>query len=93
MTWNRQSVKQKVLDVFKTHNVLGVEITEASEVVADLGIDSLGVMELLADIEDAFKEGSFKPEIPDDALRDINTVGDVVSAVAARLEKDGRLAE
>ncbi len=86
MTWNHESVSKKVLEVFGAHNHIGGEVSEESQIVADLGIDSLGVMEVLADIEDAFKL-----QIPDDALRDINTVGDVLGAILSRLEKDGRL--
>lgn len=42
----------------------------------DLGLDSLGVMELVADIEDRFAV-----TIPNDVLSDIATVEDVVKAL------------
>jgi acyl carrier protein len=87
MTWNRQAVHSKVLEVFQQHKQTDVEVTEASEIVGDLGIDSLGVMEVLADIEDAFKPLT----IPDDALRDITTIGDVAGAILTRLESAGKL--
>lgn len=42
----------------------------------DLGLDSLGVMELVADIEDRFSV-----TIPNDVLSDISTVEDVAKAL------------
>jgi acyl carrier protein len=42
----------------------------------DLGLDSLGVMELVADIEDRFAV-----TIPNDVLTDLSTVEDVAKAL------------
>lgn len=42
----------------------------------DLGLDSLGVMELVADVEDRFAV-----TIPNDVLSDISTVEDVAKAL------------
>lgn len=86
MTWNREAVQSEVVRLFGQHKQTDNEVSEASEIVADLGIDSLGVMEVLADLED-----TFKLTIPDDALRDVNTIGDVAKAIVSRLENDGRL--
>ncbi|MDI3283624.1 phosphopantetheine-binding protein [Polyangium sp. 15x6] len=86
MTWNREQVQKKLLEVFSQHKQIEVDVSEASEIVAELGIDSLGVMEVLAELED-----TFKLTIPDDALRNINTIGDVATAILTRLESDGRL--
>jgi acyl carrier protein len=41
---------------------------------------------VVANIED-----KFKLTIPDDTLREINTVGDVAQAIETRLKQDGRL--
>ncbi|MBS2015750.1 MAG: hypothetical protein JST00_22880 [Deltaproteobacteria bacterium] len=49
----------------------------------DLGLDSLGVMELVADIEDRFHV-----TIPNDVLTDIATVEDVAKALV-KLKADG----
>ncbi|MDI1445051.1 phosphopantetheine-binding protein [Polyangium sp. 6x1] len=86
MTWNRESVHKELIKVFGQHKQSEVDVSETSEIVGDLGIDSLGVMEVLAEIED-----TFKLTIPDDALRDINTIGDVATSILTRLESDGRL--
>jgi acyl carrier protein len=42
---------------------------------------------VLADLED-----KFKLTIPDEALREVETIGDVAKAIEMRLERDGRLA-
>ncbi len=87
MSFTREGVRDEVLAILRPHVQGGIDLTEASHLVADLGIDSLGVMELVADLED-----KFKLTIPDDALREVNVVADVVLAITTRLEKDGRLA-
>jgi acyl carrier protein len=83
--WNRDSLRAELIKVFSQH-AQGAEIKESSHLVADLGIDSLGVMEVIADLEDAFKI-----TIPDEALRDVDTIGDVAAAIEAKLEREGRL--
>ena len=49
------------------------EITENSEIVKDLGADSLDVVELLMTLEDETGK-----TIPEDQVADLKTVGDVV---------------
>jgi acyl carrier protein len=51
-------------------------VTLDSSLERDLGLDSLGVMELVADIEDRFAV-----TIPNDVLSDIATVEDVAKAL------------
>ena len=58
---------------------LGVEesqVTNEKAFVADLGADSLDTVELVM----AFEE-EFSIEIPDDAAKDIQTVGDAVNFI------------
>jgi acyl carrier protein len=86
MTWTRETVRSELLELLGQHVQTGTPIGEASHLVADLGIDSLGVMEVVAAIED-----KFGLKIPDDALREVDTVADVAAAIDARLEREGRL--
>ena len=51
-------------------------ITEASQLIADLGLSSLDVVNLIGIFED-----QFDIEIPDRALKDLHTVGDVMRLV------------
>lgn len=87
MTWTRDRVRAELIEVLKGHALGEVEVTDRSHLVADLSIDSLGVMEVLADLEDRFKL-----TIPDEALREVETVGDVAQAIEVRLQGEGRLA-
>lgn len=86
MSWTHEEVVDQVRSLILDHTETSSEITEQTELVADLGIDSLGVMEVVADIED-----KFEMVIADKELRDVATLGDVVKAIEVRLDKDGRL--
>lgn len=88
MTWTSATVRTEILKVFQEHAQADANITEGSHLVADLGIDSLGQAEVVAAIED-----TFKLRIPDAALRDIETIGDVRTAIEIRLKDQGRLEE
>jgi len=86
MTWTRETVRDELLKVFVQHAQGGALVKESSHLVADLGIDSLGVMEILEVIED-----KFSLKIPDEALREVETVADVAAQIESRLKADGRL--
>ncbi len=88
MSFTREKVRDEVIAILKPHVQGDAALSESSQLVADLGIDSLGVMEVVADLED-----KFKLHIPDEALREVETVADVATAITTRLEKEGRLAE
>lgn len=88
MSWTREAVTAAVTRVIGQHTAGGDGLSERTELVADLGIDSLGVMEMVADLEDLFDL-----HIRDADLRDVTTLGDVVVAVVAKLEADGRLVD
>ena len=67
-------IAERVKKIVVEH--LGVEpekVTEASNVIDDLGADSLDTVELVM----AFEE-EFNVEIPDDAAETIQTVGDAI---------------
>ena len=57
-------------------------ITEDTSFVDDLGIDSLDVVELVMELEDAFNMG----EIPEEDLKKMRTVGDLVDYVTAHAD-------
>jgi acyl carrier protein len=88
MSWTHDEVVDEVRAVILDHVDTSANITVQTELVADLGIDSLGVMEVVADIED-----KFEMTIADKELRDVATLGDVVKAIEVRLASSGRLAE
>ena len=53
-------------------------MTMESDIGADLGADSLDVVELLMTIED-----EFEVEIPDEEIENIKTIGDLVKYIEA----------
>lgn len=86
MSWKPETVLAEIVEVLKNYAEGAPELTAKTELVADLGLDSLAVMEVVAEIED-----KFELTIDDDELRAVTTVGDVSSAIEERLRKDGRL--
>ena len=52
------------------------EIKLESELVEDLGADSLDIVDLVMSIED-----EFEVEVPDEAIESIKTVGDIVKFI------------
>ena len=85
MGWTHDDVFAAVRNVILEHTDSNADLTENTELVGDLGIDSLGVMEVVADIED-----KFDMTIADSDLRDVATLGDVVKAIELRLRQEGR---
>ena len=68
---------EKVRDMLaKQLNVPAESIKEDSKIVEDLKADSLDVVEMLMNLEDAYSVS-----IPDDEAVKIKTVGDVVEAI------------
>ena len=55
-------------------------ITPDSSIVDDLGADSLDIVDLVMSLED-----EFDTEIPDEAIENIKTVGDIVSYIEAHI--------
>ena len=63
-------------EILKKHVDADRAIRPNDHIQNDLGLDSLGVMELVADIEDRFSV-----TIPNEVLSDISTVEDVAKAL------------
>ena len=61
------------------------EIGEADRFADDLGIDSLGMIELVESLEDELGERTVGFHIDDEDLEDLETVRDTVDYVLARL--------
>jgi len=67
---------QITTEILTTHVELDRPIRPNDHIQNDLGLDSLGVMEVVADIEDRFEV-----TIPTDTLSNIATVDDVARAL------------
>jgi acyl carrier protein len=68
--------EQDTVDILKRISRRPIEPTPASELLADLGFDSLQVLELVGELEDHFKIA-----VPLNDLNHIRTVDQVVSEV------------
>ncbi len=78
---------QITTEILKKHVEGERTIRPNDHIQNDLGLDSLGVMELVADIEDRFAV-----TIPNDVLSDISTVEDVAKALV-KLKQEGASAQ
>ena len=74
------SVEERVIGIVSNQlNVPKEEITRASSFVDDLKADSLDVVELVMEFEDAFEV-----TIPDEDYEKIKTVGDAITYIEER---------
>ena len=71
-----------IIDILKNVSRRPIEPTPSSDLVADLGFDSLQVLEVIAELEDAFNIS-----IPLTDVSATRTVGQVVAHVAALIEQ------
>ena len=55
------------------------QVTEDSEVIDDLGSDSLDIVDLVMTLEE-----EFDTEIPDEDIENLRTVGDIVKYIEER---------
>ena len=69
-------IEQDTIDILKRISRRPIEPTPASELLADLGFDSLQVLELVGELEDHFEVA-----VPLNDLTHIRTVGQVVGEV------------
>jgi acyl carrier protein len=74
-------IEKGVIDVLKNVSRRPIEPSLASDLVADLGFDSLQVLEVIAELEDRFDISIPLNDVP--ATR---TVGHVVSQVSVLIE-------
>lgn len=67
---------EKLKAILRENNIPFDQITETTELMTDLGLNSLRVIELATVLEDAFDI-----EIPDRAIKDMHTIGDVIRLI------------
>ena len=60
-------------------------LNRETELVADLGFDSTRALELVVTLEERLDV-----EVPDDAMLELNTVGDVLDCIGRLSRKPGR---
>ncbi len=79
MTDHSDKIKQVIIERLE---LTEDELTLDSDIQKDLGADSLSVVELIMELEDAFNI-----EIPDEEAEKLRTIRDVVEYVDAKLSE------
>ena len=78
----RQSVQEKVIKIIAEQAVLEVEDVSLDQTLADLGIDSLGLVEAIFSIEETFDVAvPFNANEPEKSAFDISNVASIIAAV------------
>lgn len=76
--------REKVLEAIKTHlEARGIDVskvTAESELMRDLGLDSLDTVEMTLALEE-----QFGIEIPDSELEDVTTVSEAIDLIEQKL--------
>ena len=76
------TVFEKLREIFADQFAIDADtITESTDIVSDLGADSLDVVELLMSLED-----EYGVSIEDEKVAELKTVGDVVRCVEGLIE-------
>ena len=78
-----EKILQTVCEILRPLVTEGQDIREETDIVADLGLDSLKVMKLVETVED-----SFDISVPLNVLPEVRTVGDFVRQIE-KINKDG----
>ncbi len=85
MSTEKQSIEERLKEIIiKQLDVNNKPVTLESSFINDLGADSLDIVELVMEFEDAFDMN-----IPDEDAEKIQTVGDAVNYIKERKQKDG----
>ena len=77
---NREQILEKIREiVVEELGVSAEKVTEQARFIEDLGADSIGVMELVMKMEEAFDI-----QIPDQDIEKIRTVGDAIDYILSK---------
>jgi acyl carrier protein len=80
-TLTREAIAETVIDIIVKQESVPREIVKpGATFIGDIGMDSLGVTEMLMTFEE-----TFDLNIPDDAVENIRTVGEAVDYLESRL--------
>ena len=83
MNSDTDAVLREIRALLEAHNPNRIEISEETDLSADLNIDSVAAMDLLMNIED-----KFEIDIPLNLVGELRSVRDLAEVVRAQL-KDG----
>ena len=72
----------EICTLLAPHNKNGITLSAATDIPAELNIDSVGVLDFIMDVED-----KFDIEIPMNVVAETHTIGDLVAVVQKRIKK------
>ena len=72
-----------LVELLKPYNQENKTLTAATDIPAELNIDSVGVLDFIMDVED-----KYDTEIPINAVANIRTIGELVKYVFDKLNKE-----
>ncbi len=75
-------ITAEICTLLQPFNSKGIALTQATDIPAELNIDSVGVLDFIMDVED-----KFDIEIPMNVVAETHTIGDLVKVVQARIKK------
>ena len=79
---NFKDVQAQLYQILKPFIPAGFELDTETDLVADLDLDSMKVMDIVADVEDTFDIA-----VPLNILPDVRTIGDFVGQIQKLLGK------
>jgi acyl carrier protein len=77
-----EKIEAEIMALMQRYNPEGKPISRATEIGADLSIDSVAAMDLIMEIED-----KFDIDIPMNQVGELRTVGDLIDLAAGELQK------
>ena len=80
--WTEATVADRVREIVASHSLRSFDEVALSDRISDLGLDSLGVVEVIFAIEESFEISvPFIANDPNQGALDLSTVGALVKAV------------
>ncbi len=81
-----QSIEERIIAIVaKQFGVETKKINLETELVSDLGMDSLESIELLMELEEEFSVGDLTLNVPDNEAEKLLTVGDIIDYITQKL--------
>ena len=80
--WTDATVADRVREIVASHSLRSFDEVALSDKISDLGLDSLGVVEVIFAIEESFEISvPFNANDPNQGALDLSTAGALVKAV------------
>jgi acyl carrier protein len=67
---NKEDIIEQLFELIRPYSEQSIVLSEQTRIIADVGLDSMQVMELVMQIED-----NFDVSVPLNILPDVNTIG------------------